>query len=117
MPDRSSFIFGEVFVWVHISHHGRLTAQRTIIMVHGYPGNRETESVGMLAIANGFVHHDLAVLTFDLRAGGKSAPAPESMGYFEQCDVLGAVDFLQSGPLPYLELGRPQAIVGWWVSM
>jgi uncharacterized protein len=96
---------------------GSLTTQHTIIMVHGYPGNRATESVGMLAIANGFVHHGFAVLTFDLRAAGKSAPAPESMGYFEQRDVLGAVDFLQSGPLPYPELGRPQAIVGWGVSM
>ncbi len=100
-----------------IGPDGRLTAQHTIIMVHGYPGNRATESVGMLAIANGFVHHGFAVLTFDLRAAGKSAPAPESMGYFEQRDVLGAVDFLQSGPLPYSELGRPQAIVGWGVSM
>ncbi len=71
----------------------------------------------MLAIARGFVHHGFAVLTFDLRAAGKSAPAPESMGLFEQCDVLGAVDFLQSGSPPYPELGLPQAIVGWGVSM
>lgn len=96
---------------------GRLTTQRTIIMVHGYPGNRATESVGMLDIANRFVHHGFAVLTFDLRAAGKSAPAPESLGYFEQRDVLGAVDFLKSGPLPYPELGRPHAIAGWGVSM
>ena len=39
------------------------------------------------------------------------------MGYFEQRDVLGAVDFLQSGSLPYPELGRPQTIFGWGVSM
>ena len=96
---------------------GRMTVQHTIIMVHGYPGNRATESVGLLAIAQGFVHHGFAVLTFDLRAAGQSAPAPESMGLFEQRDVLGAVDFLQSGPLPYPQLGRPQAIVGWGVSM
>ena len=94
-----------------------LTTQRTIIMVHGYPGNRGTESVGMLDIANQFVRHGFAVLTFDLRAAGKSAPAPESLGYFEQRDVLGAVDFLQSGPLPYPELGRPYLIAGWGVSM
>jgi fermentation-respiration switch protein FrsA (DUF1100 family) len=96
---------------------GSLTTQRTIIMVHGYPGNRATESVGMLAIANGFVRHGFAVLTFDLRAAGQSARAPVSMGYYEQRDVLGAVDFLRSGPLPYPELGRPEAIVGWGVSM
>jgi len=94
-----------------------LTTQRTIIMVHGYPGNRGTESVGILDIANQFVRHGFAVLTFDLRAAGKSAPAPESMGYFEQRDVLGAVDFLQSGSLPYPGLGRPRVIAGWGVSM
>ena len=96
---------------------GSLTTRDTIIMVHGYSGNRATETVGMLAIASGFVHHGFAVLTFDLRAAGKSAAAPESMGHYEQRDVLGAVDFLQSDPLPYPELGRPQAIVGWGDSM
>jgi uncharacterized protein len=48
---------------------------------------------------------------------GASPPAPLSMGYFEQRDVLGAVDFLCSGPLPYPRLGRPRAIGGWGVSM
>src|SRR5438128_10745110 len=46
-----------------------------------------------------------------------SSPAPRSLGYFEQRDVLGAVDFLRAGPLPYPELGRPRAIAGWGVSM
>ncbi len=39
------------------------------------------------------------------------------MGFFEQRDVLGAVDFLQSGHLPYPDLGRPKAIGGWGISM
>jgi fermentation-respiration switch protein FrsA (DUF1100 family) len=57
------------------------------------------------------------VLAFDLRGMGESAPAPLSLGYFEQRDVLGAVDFLRSGTLPYPDLGRPQSIGGWGVSM
>lgn len=96
---------------------GSLTSQRTIIMVHGFPGNRATESAGMLALANGLVRRGFAVLTFDLRASYESAPAPVSMGLYEQRDVLGAVDFLRSGPLAYPQLGRPQAIVGWGISM
>jgi len=71
----------------------------------------------MLTIASDFVHHGFAVLTFDLRAVNKSKHAPESLGYYEQRDVLGAVDFLQSGTLPYPQLGHPQAIVGWGISM
>ena len=63
------------------------------------------------------VHRGFAILVFDLRGHGQSAPAPLSMGYFEQRDVLGAVDFLRSGPLPYPELGHPHAIGGWGISM
>src|SRR5262249_40900799 len=36
---------------------------------------------------------------------------------YEQRDVLGAVDFLRSGPVPYPALGRPRVIGGWGVSM
>ena len=32
-------------------------------------------------------------------------------------DVSKAVDFLQSGPLPFPELGRPRVIAGWGVSL
>ena len=31
--------------------------------------------------------------------------------------MLGAVDFLRSGPPPYPELGRPHVIAGWGVSL
>jgi fermentation-respiration switch protein FrsA (DUF1100 family) len=46
-----------------------------------------------------------------------SPAAPRSFGLYEQRDVLGAVDFLHSGSLPYPELGRPRAIVGWGESL
>ena len=80
--------------------------------------NRGTESVGILDIANQFVRHGFAVLTFDLRAAGKSAPAPESMGYLsrEMSWVLFGT-LRQSGSLPYPGLGRPRVIAGWGVSM
>src|SRR5437868_4462825 len=75
---------------------GHLTAQRTIIMVHGDRTNRADQGAGLLKLSVAFAQHGFAVLAFDMRGAGESAPAPLSLGYFEQRDVLGAVDFLRS---------------------
>jgi uncharacterized protein len=96
---------------------GRLTSQRTIIMVHGDRTNRADPAAGLLKLSGEFARNGFAVLAFDMRGMGESPPAPLSLGYFEQRDVLGAVDFLRSGPLPYPALGRPRFIAGWGVSM
>lgn len=96
---------------------GRLTAQRTIIFVHGTRANRTDYTIRLLELSEGFAKRGFAVLAFDMRGMGESPPAPFSVGYFEQRDVLGAVDFLRSGTLPYPELGRPRAIAGWGISM
>jgi pimeloyl-ACP methyl ester carboxylesterase len=97
--------------------NGHLTSQRTIIMVHGNTTNRVDKGVGLLNLSGDLARHGFAVLTFDMRGAGDSPAAPRSFGLYEQRDVLGAVDFLRSGPLPYPELGRPQAIAGWGVSL
>lgn len=97
--------------------NGSLTAQRTIIVVHGNEANRADKSVGLLKLSGAFAHNGFAVLAFDVRGNGESAPAPRSFGLFEQRDVLGAVDFLRTGSLPYPDLGRPRAIAGWGLSM
>src|SRR6266700_3237540 len=94
-----------------------LTAQRTIIMVHGDRTNRADQGAGLLKLSVAFAQHGFAVLAFDMRGAGESPPAPLSLGYFEQRDVLGAVDFLRSGPIPYPTLGRKHVIGGWGVSM
>jgi uncharacterized protein len=96
---------------------GQLTTERTIIMVHGIHSNRAALEAGMLNLSVTLARHGFAVLAFDMRGHGQSAPAPLSMGYYEQRDVLGAVDYLHSGPLPYPGLGRPRAIGGWGISM
>jgi fermentation-respiration switch protein FrsA (DUF1100 family) len=96
---------------------GRLTAARTIIMVHGTRQNRATPNDGLIELTDIFVKAGFAVLGFDMRGQGESQPEPLTMGYFEQRDVLGAVDFLQSGPIPYPNLGRPTIIGGWGISM
>lgn len=92
---------------------GRLTVDRTIIQVHGANSNRAF----VLDMNTALVHHGIAVLTFDTRGNGESAPAPAGGGYFEQRDILGAVDYLRTGPLPYPDLGRPHAIGGWGISV
>src|SRR6266581_6464223 len=97
--------------------NGNLTSQRTIIMVHGTRTNRADKDAGLLNLSGDLARHGFAILAFDMRGAGESPPAPLSLGYFEQRDVLGAVDYLRSGPIPYPELGRPRIIAGWGVSM
>ena len=97
--------------------NGSLTTQRIIIIVPGNTGNRDDKETGLLNLSGDLARHGFAVLAFDLRGSGESAPAPRSVGYFEQRDVLGAVDFLRSGQVPYPDLGRPHAIAGYGLSM
>jgi pimeloyl-ACP methyl ester carboxylesterase len=96
---------------------GQLTAARVLIMVHGANQNRTDPAAGLLELSSTMAYAGFAVLVFDTRGTGQSAPAPFSLSYFEQRDVLGAMDFLQTGPLPYPALGRPRVIGGWGVSM
>ena len=97
--------------------NGKLTSQRTILIVHGIDSNRADKKAGVLNLSSDLAHHGFAVLAFDLRGNGESPAAPRSFGLYEQRDVLGAVDFLHSGPLPFPELGRTQAIAAWSESM
>src|SRR6266700_759918 len=96
---------------------GSLTSQRTIIMVHGDRTNRADKDAGLLNLSVDLARHGFAVLAFDMRGSGESSPEPLSVGYFEQRDVLGAVDFLRSGTVPYPDLCRTRIIGGWGVSM
>ena len=53
---------------------GRLTAQRTLIMVHGTGSNRAAPL--LLELGSALARHGLAILAFDMRGNGESAPAP-----------------------------------------
>src|SRR5260370_15573681 len=86
-------------------------------MVEGNRANRNDKRGGVINLSGDLARHGFAVLAFDMRGTGESPPAPLSLGYFEQRDVLGAVDFLLSGPVPYPALHRTRIIGGWGVSM
>jgi hypothetical protein len=92
--------------------NGRLTDDRILIVVHGIWKNRTDPSAGVLEFSVALARHGFAVLALDLRGMGESQPAPLSMGYYEQRDVLGAVDFIQHGAWPYPALSRPRVIGG-----
>jgi pimeloyl-ACP methyl ester carboxylesterase len=116
-PSRENYLLLRGWFIPGVLPNGQLTTERTIIMLHGVHSNRAALEAGLLDLSGALARRGFAVLAFDMRGQGQSAPAPISMGYFEQYDVLGAVDFLRSGPLPYPELGRPRAIGGWGISM
>jgi uncharacterized protein len=97
--------------------NGKLTTQRVIITVHGTRQNRTDPAANALKFVHFLALNGYAVLAFDIRGQGESEPAPLSMGYFEYRDVLGAVDYIQHGMLPYPELGRPKVIGGWGLSL
>lgn len=94
---------------------GRLTVERTVVLAHGMHANRATNL--MLGLSSALVHQGLAVFSFDMRGHGDAPPAALAGGTLEQRDVLGAVDFLRSGQLPYPELGRPRILGGWGISL
>lgn len=100
-----------------VGANGVLSDARTIIVVHGVRANRTDPGMGLLDLSVALAKRGFAVLAFDMRGSGESQGAPLSLGYYEQNDVLGAVDFLRTGPEPYPKLGRPKVIGGWGESM
>lgn len=96
---------------------GQPTLERTIIAIHGAWQNRTDPAIGLLALCCALARAGFAVLAFDMRGHGESQIAPFTLGYSEQSDILGAVDFLREGALPYPELARPEWIGGYGISM
>src|SRR5262249_3901386 len=114
-PSRSDHLRIRGWLMPGLLPDGTQTVQRTIIVVHGFPGNRIDSLV--LRVSAALVQRGLPVLALALRGTGESAPAPRSWGEFERRDILGAVDFLQAGVLPAPLLGRPRVIGGWGESL
>jgi dipeptidyl aminopeptidase/acylaminoacyl peptidase len=66
----------------------------TIIYVHGL--NSQRTANGAVDLAAKLYYKGYGALLFDLRGQGLSEAARVSAGYFEQEDVLGAMDYLMS---------------------
>ncbi len=73
----------------HVKANGK-----TIIFAHGYSQNRQEPHLPALALAARLVRAGFDVLMFDFRNAGQSGGRVTSVGYYEQRDVLGAVDFI-----------------------
>jgi len=69
---------------------------RWVTLVHGHSSNRAGTPSGALGLMRDLVGHGYGVLAFDLRGCGDSEGAVSSVGYFEQRDLLGALDYLVS---------------------
>ena len=69
---------------------------RWLAIVHGHSSNRAGPATGTLGLMRGLIDHGYGVLAFDLRGCGDSEGTTSSVGYFEQMDLLGALDFLVS---------------------
>jgi uncharacterized protein len=96
---------------------GQPTLERTVIAVHGAWQNRTDPAIGLNDLCCTLARAGFAVLAFDMRGHGESQVAPFTLGYAERLDILGAVDFLRDGALPYPELERPQWIGAYGISM
>ena len=69
--------------------------KQAIVMIHGANGDRADQGIKMLDIAGEMVKAGYNVLMFDLRGHGQSEGERLSLGYYEQSDLLGAIDYVK----------------------
>ncbi len=67
----------------------------TIIMSHGYAGNRIEENVGFLPLGKTFSDNGYRVVMFDFRASGLSGGKMITVSAKEQLDLLGVIDWVE----------------------
>jgi len=66
----------------------------TVIMSHGYAGNRLERGLPSLALARDLIAAGYRVIMFDFRNSGKSQGSMTSVGYYEKHDLLGVIDWV-----------------------
>jgi len=70
-------------------------SSRVVVMIHGANGHRADPGIKTLDIAREMVNTGYNVLMFDLRGHGQSEGKHISLGYYEQRDLLGAIDYVK----------------------
>lgn len=83
-------------------------ADATIIVCHGWPGNKDD----MRGLADALADAGFNVLAFDFRNWGESDGGPVTLGYREARDVIGAVEFVCGA-----HAGRPPRVGVFGLSM
>jgi alpha/beta superfamily hydrolase len=68
--------------------------RQIVIFAHGYSENRASANIA-LHMANVLHQRGIASLMFDFRGAGESEGTMTSLGYFEQNDLLGAIDYVK----------------------
>ena len=84
-------------------------SNRIIIMVHGRAYHRANPEIGLLDIAASLNKNGFNILMFDMRGWGESDGKRFSLGYWEQRDVKGAINYAKSRGFSADRIG----IIGW----
>ncbi|TYR81755.1 lysophospholipase [Priestia megaterium] len=71
------------------------TPKATIIMSHGYGGNRHDNGAGFLPLSKNFAEEGYRVVMFDFRNAGESEGSQTTIGVKEKMDLLGVIDMIK----------------------
>jgi dipeptidyl aminopeptidase/acylaminoacyl peptidase len=83
-------------------------SNHTLIFAHGYGKNRQQVDVPELELAKELVTQGYNVLLFDFRNSGTSGGEITSVGQYEVCDLLGAIDYIKAQD----RIGQHVALLG-----
>lgn len=85
----------------------------TIILGHGYKGNRFEDHISFFDLAKDLLARDYRIIMFDFRYAGESEGKMSTVGVKEQLDMLGAIDYIsqqyQSEPIGLLGMSMGAA--------
>ncbi|MGD8192089.1 alpha/beta hydrolase [Brevibacillus ginsengisoli] len=80
--------------YMSASDNGYPSKQSTIIFAHGYTQNRLEPHLPALSLADQLLRAGYDILLFDFRNAGESGGHRTTIGYYEQRDLMGAVDYV-----------------------
>lgn len=72
-----------------------VNSDKTIILAHGYTSNSFQFDEKAIDMIKSFIDNGYNMLTFDFRASGLSGGKTSTVGYYEQNDLLGAINYVK----------------------
>jgi uncharacterized protein len=70
-------------------------SDKTIILAHGFTSNSFQFDEKTIDMIKSFIEKGYSMLIFDFRASGSSGGKTSTVGYYEQNDLLGAINFVK----------------------